>query len=86
MESESHTVLTCQWYQLGECLHTPLALPVDLGFSKHLVGNVHAVVVIPDVAGITLGHLITFLFDSFFTKEKGAAVGGIRTNDILPAV
>ena len=43
-------------------LHTPLALPVDLRFPKHITGNVHAVAVIPDVAGITLGHLITFLF------------------------
>jgi hypothetical protein len=35
---------------------------VDLELPKHLTGNVHAVAVIPDVAGVTLGHLITFLF------------------------
>ena len=55
-------MLIRHWYQLDRCLHTPFALPVDLGLPKYLTGNVHAVAVIPDVAGITHGHLITFLF------------------------
>ena len=42
--------------------HTPLALPVDLRVPKHLTGNIHVVVVIPDVAGITLCKLIILFF------------------------
>ena len=52
-------------------LATPLTLPVDIHvLTEHLTGNVHTVVVVPDVAGVTLCHLITLsLWHSTGTVE-----------------
>ena len=60
--TQVQTYLSGATHSGTKLLHTPLALPVDLGLTKHLTGNDHAVAVIPDVAGITLCKLIILFF------------------------
>ena len=73
-ERDAHIQCTCNTNTHKQCtyacsriwnsllmLNAPFTRPRNLIDTKHLTGNVHAVLMIPSLTHITLGHFVTFL-------------------------
>ena len=62
-DTHQQCMYTCghTWNSLLITFNAPFTRPGNITVTKHLAGNVHTVLMIPNLAHITLGHYVTFL-------------------------
>ena len=72
----------------GLTFSTPYTRPGNFTVTKYLIGNVHAVLMIPGLTNITLGHFVTFHFDQphcfGFRRKLNVHIAIVARNDVKP--